>query len=443
MSEAGGDSRRDGLALTEDSVPVCVIGAGPAGDAVSRLLARAGVLHEVMDENPRPGGNIDRRALGSPASDMEVRARAGALRLLLGVDVIDLSPSRVVTFVMDGAVQRRAYDAVFICTGAYDGAYPRRMLDSPGVTTAGALHALLKAHALVPQGHVVLVGSGPFLWVAAEDLRAGGADVRAVVDRVPLRTYLALGPFALLMPRRTIGWLLGLARLIARGGQISFGKSSDIASPGIVRVAAREIPYDHLGITDFFAPQNQLARSATCAQTYSVRGHYFHTSTDLAGRTSVDGVFVCGEGQGIHGREYAEVTGELAARAYAASIGRTVPGGRGLRIKRLLLRWYAARLEAAMYGPTGRPCEFVPESEACTCEHVRVEDVDAAIALGLRDLTSIKSVTRSGMGACQGRYCEPILVRLIERVGDRPREPFFQKGFVRPVVARAIVDADV
>jgi hypothetical protein len=157
----------------------------------------------------------------------------------------------------------------------------------------------------------------------------------------------------------------------------------------------------------------------------------------------VAGIYVCGEGQGIHGREYAQVSGELAARAFARTIGRRIPGGRFLAIRRALLGRYAARLESAMYGRPGSPLLMAPEAEACSCEHVCVQDVDDAIALGLRDLTSIKAVTRCGMGVCQGRYCEPVLTRLIERAGGQPREPFFQKGFVRPVTVRAVIDGDV
>jgi NADPH-dependent 2,4-dienoyl-CoA reductase/sulfur reductase-like enzyme len=425
-----------------DALRACVIGAGPAGDAVSRILTRADIDHDVFDENPRTGGNIDRIPMEAPATALEARGVGKTTRLMLGTDVIDLTKGRMVRWFADEAIQERTYDAVFVCTGGYDGALPRRWARAARVTTVGALHALLKAQALVPDGDVVLIGAGPFLWVAAADLRASGAAVRAVIDRVSIRSYLALGPFVMLMPRRTARFLWGAARVILSGTKVRFGRQADITRSHRVRVGREEFPADHVAITDLFAPQTQLPRSASCTQTYSRRGRYFYTATDRDGRTSVDGIYVCGEGQGIHGREFAEVTGELAARAFVRSVGRRVRGGRSLPIRRNLLGWYAAVLESAMYGRPGRGLTLVPEAEACSCEHVPVAQVEEAIGLGLRDLTSIKAVTRCGMGACQGRYCEPIITRLLERSGAEPLEPFFQKGFVRPVMVSAVIEAE-
>jgi len=57
-----------------------VIGAGPAGTAVSKVLARAGVAHDVLDENQRPGGNIDRRPLDAPATPEAIMRAVNAMR---------------------------------------------------------------------------------------------------------------------------------------------------------------------------------------------------------------------------------------------------------------------------------------------------------------------------------------------------------------------------
>src|SRR5687768_8363212 len=109
-----------------DAVRACVIGAGPAGDAVSRVLARAGIEHDVFDENERTGGNIDRIPMDAPPTALEARAAGGMTKMLPGTDVVDLTRDRVVRWLADGSIQERAYDAVFVCTGGYDGALPRR-----------------------------------------------------------------------------------------------------------------------------------------------------------------------------------------------------------------------------------------------------------------------------------------------------------------------------
>ena len=49
----------------------------------------------------------------------------------------------------------------------------------------------------------------------------------------------------------------------------------------------------------------------------------------------------------------------------------------------------------------------LPEADTlvCRCEAVRREELDAAIEEGVRDLTTLKMVTRIGMGDCQGKMC--------------------------------------
>ena len=45
------------------------------------------------------------------------------------------------------------------------------------------------------------------------------------------------------------------------------------------------------------------------------------------------------------------------------------------------------------------------KSLLCPCEDVTVEDVQAAVAKGYRDIESIKRYTGFGTGICQGKQC--------------------------------------
>ena len=82
------------------------------------------------------------------------------------------------------------------------------------------------------------------------------------------------------------------------------------------------------------------------------------------------------------------------------------------------------------------PRRFQPDATLCACEQVSVRRVQEAVALGLDDLSSIKVVTRCGMGPCQGRYCEPLVARVIEQAGKTPRAPLHQHVLTRPMPAR-------
>ena len=53
----------------------------------------------------------------------------------------------------------------------------------------------------------------------------------------------------------------------------------------------------------------------------------------------------------------------------------------------------------------------------CRCERVTAGEIRALIRQGARDMNEIKAVTRSGMGACGGKTCGPLLKRLFREEG--------------------------
>ncbi|NLH75443.1 MAG: FAD/NAD(P)-binding oxidoreductase, partial [Acidobacteria bacterium] len=58
----------------------------------------------------------------------------------------------------------------------------------------------------------------------------------------------------------------------------------------------------------------------------------------------------------------------------------------------------------------------------CRCEHVTRAEVVAALRnpFGARTLDAVKRRTRCGMGRCQGGFCTPRLVDILEEEGVPP-----------------------
>ncbi len=54
---------------------------------------------------------------------------------------------------------------------------------------------------------------------------------------------------------------------------------------------------------------------------------------------------------------------------------------------------------------------------ACRCERVTVDEIRALIRKGYRDINEIKAVTRAGMGACGGKTCSALILRLFREEG--------------------------
>ncbi len=49
----------------------------------------------------------------------------------------------------------------------------------------------------------------------------------------------------------------------------------------------------------------------------------------------------------------------------------------------------------------------------CRCEEVTAGQIKQAIHEGAVDVTGVKRRTRAGMGLCQGRTCEKLVMRLL------------------------------
>lgn len=58
----------------------------------------------------------------------------------------------------------------------------------------------------------------------------------------------------------------------------------------------------------------------------------------------------------------------------------------------------------------------------CRCEDVTEQEVRDAVALGHRDLESVKRYTGFGTGWCQGKQCTATCARLLVALGGNPPE---------------------
>ena len=158
-------------------------------------------------------------------------------------------------------------------------------------------------------------------------------------------------------------------------------------------------------------------------------------ATDAAMGTSVRGLFVAGELAGVAGAEVAELEGELAGHSAASYLGLADERG-PLRSRRYFAasargRAFTARLGALYPVPAGWTSGLGPSTVFCRCEQVPWGAVEAAIARGAGTAREVRSVTRCGMGYCQGRTCGPALQmavsalagRALDEVGDLHKRP--------------------
>ncbi len=409
-----------------------VIGAGPAGLAAAATAAGAGLTVTLLDEQPRPGGQIyrdvDRVAgrrgdiLGKEYTDgarLTAGIRRPGIEHLDGAVVWAVSEGGQVAFTRRGQAAQARAPRVILATGALERPMPLPGWTLPGVMTAGAAQILLKQSGILA-ARAVLVGSGPLLYLIAAQMVRAGAPPLALVETQTrgdfLRGLRHLGGALSGWPYLAKG--AAMLAAITRARVPRHTAASDIAVAGDGRAEAvtfvsggtrHRIACDTVLLHHGVVPNSQAARCLDIAHRWDRRQHGFVPVVDAWGGTAVDGIFIAGDSAGIGGAGVAEQAGRLAALKVAEELGHLTAAERDQQaapLRRRMARQAAVRpfLDAA-YPPYAGALSPADTTLVCRCEEVTAGDIRRYAALGCLGPNQAKAFGRAGMGPCQGRYC--------------------------------------
>ena len=434
------------------AVDVVVVGGGPAGMAAAAAAAARGAHVMLVDAAPRLGGQYFRQPLVDDGPD---RAPAGPslparfhdvaanprVELMLGRSVWAASreASGFALHLDGGSVPSVRSPALVLATGASELTLPFPGWELPGVVTAGGAQALLKSQHVAIGQRVVVAGTGPFLLPVAAALAHAGARVTAV-DAAPMRAGPRALPALLAHPAKLAeaagyGWGLASHRVrFLTGRAVIRCEGSDRVEaavlarlgPGWAPVAGSEqtVEVDAVCVSYGFVPRLELARQLGAGDVYRSGRLAGGVGFDATMGTSTPGLFVAGELAGVAGAEVSELEGAVAGHAAASYIGlRDVrsPSERERLSRRLQKsRVFATRLEGLYPLHTGWTGWLEPHTVFCRCEQTTWGAVQAAIAHGATTARDVRSLTRCGMGYCQGRTCGPALQLAISALTGRP-----------------------
>jgi glycine/D-amino acid oxidase-like deaminating enzyme len=425
---------------------VLVVGAGPAGLTAARGLALAGADVIVADERLHPGGQYFKPLASSQAAEISAldrQFRDGAVlhQSALGAGVKILSETTVwaafspteVAAIVGGRSTLFRPKRVVLATGAYEQAMPVPGWTLPGVMTVGGLQTLARAYRVAPGQRIVIAGNGPLCLQTAVELRAGGANVVAVLESAPRPSVGRLPALAAAAWADPLLFFQGVS-LAARLRDVLHWRRRVTRLFGddrvrVVEAADLSIEADVVALGYGFASSSELARSLGCAHRFMPRGYgSMETLTDQDGRTSITEVFAIGDGARFGGAVAAQAQGLVAAAAIARDLGLPVPQVDGVR--ETLRR--TGRFQAALW----RVFEAAPlqaqvladDALVCRCEEVRADMLRWLVKNGHDTPGELKRLTRVGMGRCQGRYCGPAVARMCSaEVGEfglfAPRPP--------------------
>lgn len=426
-----------------------IVGAGPAGIRAAQTLVRHGLRPVLIDEAIAGGGQIYRQP---PAGFVGPRkslygfetARAAAVHAALAdaVEGCDYRPGTLawnaeggfLDLLHQGQAATVAYSQLVIATGATDRVLPFPGWTIPGVYSLGGAQVALKFQGCAIGSRVVFTGTGPLLYLAAYQYAQAGAEVVAVLDAAHWSDQVAALPALLTQPAVLAKGLYYVAWLRAHGVRLARG-ARPVRALGETRVAGlvwRDDRGEHSLACDAIASgyglrsETQLADILGCRFGFDALQRAWLPERDAAGRSSVDGVYLAGDGAGIMGADAAEWAGERAALALLADTGQLAGAASAARAailekKLARTRRFRAGLERAFPFPSGWAAPAPDEMLVCRCEEISAGDLRAATrAAGATEINRLKALTRVGMGRCQGRMCAAAAVELLAHCTGQP-----------------------
>jgi D-hydroxyproline dehydrogenase subunit alpha len=420
-----------------------IAGGGPAGLAAAAEAAGAGLRTVLVDERVTLGGQIYKRmgpgfVVVDPAALGPDYARGQALidrvtssgaEILLSTSVLALEGDHVVVVTEGEPARELTARRRLLAPGAHDRPVAFSGWTLPGVLTAGGAQTLVKTQGVIPGDRILFAGSGPLALAFPAQLVGYGAHVTGVIDAGPapraadVVRLLGAAPGNVDLLRDAVRYRAGLLRarvpvryrrIVVRvegdGRVESVTHAAIDADWRIVTGTEETVDADTVCLGYGFTPSFELLRMAGCALGDDESRGGPVAILDEWMRTTVPGVSAAGDGTGVDGSRVAVEGGRLAAIGAALDLGALHLAAARAAAAPARARLRRARRFAGALAPMHRvgPGIFelaTSDTIVCRCEQVSARRLHEAID-HTADVNVVKSLTRAGMGLCQGRNCQ-------------------------------------
>ena len=413
---------------------IAVVGAGPAGVAAATEAARAGASVLVLDEYAQPGGQYYRQPTAGIAISSEARlfaktkegrerieqARQAGVTYMCDTLVWGVFPEDILSIYTAGRAETLKASKLILACGAHERpvAFPGWTL--PGVITAGAAQALLKGQGTLPGHRILMAGTGPLQIAVAAQLVEAGAQLVGILEAGKFGKLFGSGlrfwgqwdrlreglQYMRVLRSAKVPVRFGRTVLRAAGNptlsRVTTVALDDAWSP--ISGSESEVEVDTLCVGFGLVPSTKMARLLGLQLTYAPAcGGYYPVHNDCM-ETSRPDVFVAGESAGVGGAKVAELQGKIAGMTATLQLEKGDPEKVRFRLEDL-----KGELKKEL-----RFAKSLNETFAPKPGQLRVER-----PAWFTTLDPVRTVTRVGMGHCQGTMCESLVAQVLARETGR------------------------
>lgn len=328
--------------MTERSVDLLIIGAGPAGLAAAISAKENGVDSLLVVEREKEPGGILRQCIhngfglhrfkeeltGPEYARRDIlRAEELGIPIACSTTVLSVSPERVVNCVSSAeGLQVIHAGAVVLAMGCRE--RPRGALCTPGtrcagIYSAGTAQRFVNLEGFMPGRRVVILGSGDIGLIMARRMTLQGAKVLACVEIMPYSSGLNRNIVQCLQDY-DIPLYLSHTVIDIKGRERLEGVTVVRVDADRKPVPGTEISFDcdTLLLSCGLIPENELSIGAGVRLSHATSG----AVVDESFETGVPGIFACGNVLHVHDLvDHVSAESFRAGRAAAAFIrnGRT------------------------------------------------------------------------------------------------------------------------
>jgi len=409
-----------------------IVGAGTAGLEAAFCLAEHNVNCIVIDAASVPGGVVNRGAIrsdenGSNKYTAKLTRYKGLITLKLRTEVVGPMDLRNQLGMLTD--QRHfsslEYDHLFLTTGCYERATPFPGWTLPGVMNLGGAQLQVKNNRVKPGDRTIICGTGPLLPVAAQQFKDSGMEVAGIFEANSFATYIRNAPRLMQDPALLVSGLGMMTKLMLAGISTRFGwgvvEARGEKKLEEVVVAPYDKEWNHddsrsivlkadcLATGYGFVPRTELSRLLNLDHQVTQGGHVVPVM-DRYCRSSNEDIYISGDAAAINGGKVAALTGRLMALTYLFDNKRITESKYNCLMKKITSKIDCYKKFTSGFNnyafPRSGLLRLVEEDTiVCRCENVKRKALDEALSQGIVDLTTMKMVTRAGMGECQGKIC--------------------------------------